>query len=136
MFLFKGGIMPRVCASGDGNEAARVFLAHRGDEEDVAVSVNDKACLLVVLRVLVDPTSLHWWRCGVSFMLGTPSRSRQSSPESPQRVETPVHRFSRRLLGLAPELNPLPESSSSRLPSSTTMATAAAPSDTAESYDS
>ena len=49
-----------MCHGGDGNEAARVFLAHRGDEEDVAVSLIDKAYLLVVLRVFVDPTSLQY----------------------------------------------------------------------------
>lgn len=58
-------------------------------------------------------------------MLGTPSRSRRSSPESSTRIETPVHRYSRRLLGLAPESSPLQETSRNRLPSASTMATAA-----------
>ncbi|XP_075746327.1 uncharacterized protein LOC142803920 isoform X1 [Rhipicephalus microplus] len=62
---------------------------------------------------------------GYVFMLGTPSRTRHSNPESLPPVETPVHRSSRRLQGVAPELNSFPETASNRLPPSTIMATAA-----------
>lgn len=51
----------------------------------------------------------HWWRCGVhSHMSTTPPGSRSSSPVSPPFIDTPVHRCSRRLLGLAPEYSSLP----------------------------
>lgn len=42
-------------------------------------------------------------------MFGTPASSPASSPERLPRVDTPVHRTSRRLLGLSPEFGPLPE---------------------------
>nr|XP_054924037.1 zinc finger protein 316-like [Dermacentor andersoni] len=41
-------------------------------------------------------------------MFGTPVNSPTSSPRRFPRVETPVHRASRRLLGLSPEFGPLP----------------------------
>lgn len=56
-------------------------------------------------------------------MLSTPSRSHPSNAESPSLVETPVHRYSRRLLGLTPEFNPLQDPAGPRL-STTAMATA------------
>lgn len=46
-------------------------------------------------------------------MLSTPPASRASSPNKPAPVYTPVHRSSRRLLGLAPEFSTLPEKKAS-----------------------
>lgn len=46
-------------------------------------------------------------------MLSTPPASRASSPKKPAPVYTPVHRSSRRLLGLAPEFSTLPEKKAS-----------------------
>lgn len=63
-------------------------------------------------------------------MRSTPIRTRTPSPEAPLLVTTPVHRFSRRLLGLSPEFPPVapPTSMAVPTPSATLPSSQTAPS--------
>ncbi|XP_077551644.1 uncharacterized protein LOC144165723 [Haemaphysalis longicornis] len=58
-------------------------------------------------------------------MFKTPPASRLSSPERPTFVDTPVHRSSRRLLGLSPEFSALSGTRSARGPQAMASANAA-----------
>lgn len=62
---------------------------------------------------------------GKPLMFKTPPASRLSSPERPTFVDTPVHRSSRRLLGLSPEFSALSGTRSARGPQAMASANAA-----------